>query len=78
MDMILYHNNSAFPLRTLYRSYIKNSKWITKGLGNSCKRMRLLNVLRKQWYDFSREIQDHVNRYQIKLKEEKLIGMFKG
>jgi glycyl-tRNA synthetase beta subunit len=64
MDLILYHYNIAFLLKTVCRSNIEKSKWITKGISNSCKRMRVINGLRKQ-YNLSREMEGYINRYEI-------------
>jgi hypothetical protein len=64
MDSIFYNYNIAFALKTVYRRNIEKNKWITQGICNSCKRMRVLNGLRKQ-YNLSRVMQEYIKRYEI-------------
>jgi hypothetical protein len=37
VDTILYHHNTAFPLKTVNRSNIKKNKCITQGINYSPK-----------------------------------------
>jgi hypothetical protein len=67
MDMILHHYNTAFSLKTAYMSKIKN-KWITQGIRNSCKRMKLLNGLKKQ-QTLPSDMVEYITRYQIIYKK---------
>jgi hypothetical protein len=59
MNTILYYYNIAFPLKIVYMSKTRRNKWITQGIRNSCKRMRLLNDFKKQ-YDLSRDMLDYI------------------
>jgi hypothetical protein len=60
MDMILYYYNIAFPLKTVYMIKIRKKKWITQGIQNSCKRMRLLNGLKKK-HNLSKKMMEYIN-----------------
>jgi hypothetical protein len=61
--MILHHYNTAFPLKTAYKSKIRKNRWITQGIRNS-KRMRLLNGLKKQ-QNLSSDMVEYITRYRI-------------
>jgi hypothetical protein len=41
IDMIFYHCNITFSLKTVYRSNIEKNKWTTQGTRNFYKRMRV-------------------------------------
>jgi hypothetical protein len=60
---ILYYYNISFPLKTVYMSMTRRNKWITQGIQNSCKRMRLLNGFKKQ-HNLSRDMLDYITRYK--------------
>ena len=49
MDIFCYYFNIAFPykLKNLKKTY--NSKWITKGIKISSKRMHLLNSVKRKF-----------------------------
>jgi hypothetical protein len=64
MDTILYHYNRAFPLKTVYLSNQKRSKWLTQGIRISSKKMWFLNGL-KGHSNLSRETQEYISRYHI-------------
>jgi hypothetical protein len=49
MDIILYHYNTAFSLKTVSMSDIMKNKWINQAVPNSCKIMSLLNDLKKHY-----------------------------
>jgi hypothetical protein len=70
MVMILYYYSIAFPLKTVYMSKIRKKKWITQGIQNSCKRMILLNGLKKQ-HNMSKETLEYINRYKKFIKAKK-------
>jgi hypothetical protein len=44
-------------------SKTRKNKWITQGIRNSCKNMRLLNSLKKQ-HNLSNEMLDYIMRYK--------------
>jgi hypothetical protein len=48
MDTMRYHFNTAFPLKTIHRCNLRKNNWITQGIRKSCKRIRVLNSLKKQ------------------------------
>ena len=43
MEIFLYYYNTAFPIKTIRTRDKQKASWITKGIKNSSKKMRLLN-----------------------------------
>jgi hypothetical protein len=48
MDSVLYDFDTAFPLKFRHRKKPSRNGWITQGIKMSSKRIRFLNMLRKQ------------------------------
>ena len=77
----MYYLESAFPIVTYYKKVAKSSRWITKGIKDSCHRMRFLNNL-KQNLNLTSEVLNYINRYHLIYKrviseankKEKMIG----
>jgi hypothetical protein len=58
-----YYFNIAFPYKSKKLRNAQNKDWITKGLKNSGKKMRFLNVIKRK-FNLSREAQAYIKRYQ--------------
>jgi hypothetical protein len=59
MDHLGYYFNMAFPYKLINCSKTCNSKWITKGIKISSKRMRFLNSVQRK-FTLSREAQAYL------------------
>jgi hypothetical protein len=64
MDIFGYYFNMAFPYKLIHLSKTYNSKWITKGIKISSKRMCFLNSVRRK-FSLSREAQAFIKKYHI-------------
>jgi hypothetical protein len=64
MDLVLYYFDIAFPLKFRHRKISSRNGWITQGIKKSSKRMRFLNVLKKQ-PNLSEETKMYIDNYKI-------------
>jgi hypothetical protein len=78
-DSFLYYFNIAFPLNFRHRKKPSRNGWITQGIKMSNKRMRFLNMLKKQ-PNLSEETKTYVDKYKIiysgKQKEGQMISIY--
>jgi len=68
MDIFGYYFTIAFPYKLIILSKTCNSKWITKGIKISSKRMCVLNSVKRK-FSLSREAQAYIKKYHITYKK---------
>jgi hypothetical protein len=61
MDIFGYYFNRAFSYKLINLSKTYDSKWITKGINISSKRMCFLNLVKRK-FNLSREAQDYIKK----------------
>ena len=80
LSKFIYYHESAFSVITYCKKEAKSSRWITKGIKVSCRRMRFLNSL-KSSVTLTSEVLNYINRYHLiykrvisEAKKKKMIG----
>jgi hypothetical protein len=68
MDSVVYYFNVAFPLKVRHRKKPSRNGWITQGRKMSAKRVRFLNMLKKQ-PNLSEETNMYIDKYKVLYKE---------
>jgi hypothetical protein len=83
MDIFLFCFETAIPYKKLKSREIRNNRWLSKGLINSSKRMKMLNNLKRR-FTLTSEALEYIKKYkkiykrvlkEAKKKKEIMIGM---
>jgi|GEM_PF-3934854 len=63
MDIFLFCFETAIPYKKLKLREIRNNRWLSKGLINSSKRMKMLNNLKRR-FTLTSEALEYIKKYQ--------------